>query len=72
MWREVREETWDTYHQDDVLWGTRITDMVTRVVAATEGGQREEKKADTNGAGLEASMHAETSQTGQPEKPEER
>jgi len=38
--------------------------MVTRVVAATEGGQREERKADTNGAGLEASMHAETSQTG--------
>jgi len=71
-WLEKREEKWDAYHQDDVLWGKGITDMVTRVVAATEGGQREERKADTDGAGLEASMHAETTQTGRPEKPEER
>ena len=70
-WLAKREEKWDSYHQDDVLWGKGITDMVTRVVAATEGGQREEKKADTNGVGLEASMHTETSQTGRPEKPEQ-
>jgi len=69
---EKREEKWDAYHQDDVLWGKGITDMVTRVVATTEGGQREERKADTNGASLEASMHAETSQRGQPEEPEQR
>jgi len=46
--------------------------MVTRVVAATEGGQREEYDADTNGTGLETSMHAETSQTGRPAEREER
>jgi len=46
--------------------------MVTSVVAATEGGQGEEKKADTNGAGLEASKDAETSLRGRLEKPEER
>jgi len=47
--------------------------MVTRVVTTTEGGQREreERKADTNGAGLEASIHADETHTGGPEKPEE-
>jgi len=46
--------------------------MVTRVVAATERGQREERKVATDGAGLEAAIHAEAMQTGGPEKPEER
>jgi len=73
-WLENREEKWNTYHQDDVLWGRGITDMVTMVVTATEGGQREseEWKADTDGAGLEASIHPDATQTGGPEKPEER
>jgi len=46
--------------------------MVTWVVATTKGGQREERKADTNSASLEASIHAEAMQTGGLEKPEER
>jgi len=71
-WLEKREEKWDEYHQDDVLWGRGISDVVTRVVAATHRGQIEERKADTDGAGLEASIHAETMQTGGPEKPEDR
>jgi hypothetical protein len=68
-WRENREVKWDMYHQDDVLWGRGITDMVTKVVTATEGGQREreERKADTDGAGLEASIHPDATQTGGPE-----
>jgi hypothetical protein len=70
---EKREEKWDTYHQDDVLWGRGITDMVTKVATSTEEGQREreERKADTDGAGLEATIHANATQTGGPEKPEE-
>jgi hypothetical protein len=71
-WLQKREEKWDAYHQDDVLWGRGITDIVTRVVAATEGGQREERNADTEGARLEASIHADATETGGPEKPEER
>jgi hypothetical protein len=71
-WLEKREEKWDAYHQDDVLWGRGITDMVTRVVATTEGGQREERNADTDRASLEASIHADAKETGGPEKPAER
>jgi hypothetical protein len=55
----------DAYYQDDLLWGESITDMVARVVAATEREQKEE-------VGLEASIHADLTQTGGPEKPEER
>jgi len=66
-------EKWDAYHQDDIPWSRGITDMVTRVVTATEGGQREieVRKADTDGTGLEASIHADAMQTGRPEKTEE-
>jgi outer membrane biosynthesis protein TonB len=73
-WLENREEKWDAYHQNDVLCGRGITDMVTKVVTATEGGQRErqKRKADTDGAGLKASIHTDATQTGGPEKPEER
>jgi hypothetical protein len=62
----------DAYHQDDLLWGEGITDMVARAVAATERGQREERRAATAGVSLEASIHADLSQTGGLEEPEER
>jgi len=73
-WLEKREETWDAYHQDNIPWGRGITDMVTKAVTATEGGQRqrEERKADTDGAGLEASIHADVTYIRRPEKPAER
>jgi len=58
-WLEEKEEKRDAYHQDDVLWGKDITEMVARVVAATERDQREKRKADTESVGLEASIHAE-------------
>ena len=69
---EEKEKKRDAYHQDDLLWGEGITDMVARAVAATERGQKEERRADTEGVGLEASIHADLTQTGGPEKPEER
>jgi hypothetical protein len=48
--------------------------MLRKVVTTTEGGQREreESKADTDGAGLEGSIHADATQTEGPENPEER
>jgi hypothetical protein len=71
-WLEEKEKKRDAYHQDDLLWGEGITDMVARAVAATERGQKEERRADTEGVGLEASIHADLTQTGGPEKTEER
>jgi len=67
-----KEKTRDKYHQDDLLWGEGITDMIARVVAATERNQKEERKADTKGVGLEALILAGLTQTGGPEEPEER
>jgi len=55
-----------------MLWGKDITEMVIRVVAATEQSQREERKANTEGVGLEASIHADVTQTGGPKELEER
>jgi hypothetical protein len=60
-----------TNHQDDVLSGKDITDMVARLVVATEREQRERKKADSEGGGLEASIHQGLTQTGGLKKPEE-
>jgi hypothetical protein len=37
MWLEEKEEVRDAYHQDDILWGKDITNMVARAVAAMEG-----------------------------------
>jgi len=53
--------------------GRGITDMATRVVTATGGDQRkrEERKADTDGAGLEASIRSDGTQIAGPEKPED-
>lgn len=68
---EENEEKRDAYHQDDLLWGKSITDMVTRMVAATEQGQREQRTADTEVVGREASIHAVLRQTGGPKKSEE-
>ena len=35
MRMEAREEKWDVYHKNDILWGEGITGMVTIVMAAT-------------------------------------
>jgi len=70
-WLEEKEKKQDVYHQDNLWWGEAITDMVARTVAATERGQKEGKRADTEGVGLEASIHADLTQTGGPEEAEE-
>jgi len=71
-WLEETKKKRDAYNQDDLLCGEGITDMVAGAVAATEGGQQEERRADTDGGGLEASIHVDLTQTGGLEKPEER
>jgi len=72
LWLEEKEIKWDAYHQDDLLWGEGIMDMVARAAAATERCQKEERRADTEGVSLEALIHADRTQTGGPEKPGER
>jgi hypothetical protein len=55
------EKTRDAYHEDDLLWGEGITVMVARVLAATEREQKEK-------VCVEASIHADLTQRGGPEK----
>ena len=71
-WLEEKEKKWDAYHQDDQLLGEGIIDMVARAVAATEQGHKEERRTDTDDVGLEASIHADRTQTGGPGESEER
>jgi hypothetical protein len=70
-WLVETEEMLDTYHQDDVLWGIDITEMLARVAATMERDKREKRKTDTKGGGLEESIHADLTQKGGPKKPEE-
>jgi len=70
-WLEEDEKIRDAYHQDHLLSGEVITDMVARAVAATERGQKMERRADTEGVRLDASIHEDLTQTGGPEEPEE-
>jgi len=71
-WLEEKEKTRDMYHHDDLLGAEGITDMVARVVASTERDQKEEREADSEGVDLEASIHPDLTQTGEPEEPEKR
>lgn len=59
-----KEKMRDVYHQDDLIWGEGITDMVATVVAATQWDQKKE-------VGLEASIQADLTQTGGQKKPME-
>jgi len=72
LWLEEKEKIRDAYHQDDLLWGKGITDMVAWAVAATQRDQEEERKVDTKGVSLEASIHANLTQTGGQGKPQKR
>jgi len=71
LWLQETEKIRDAYHQDDLLWGKGITDMVTRAVAETERDQNMEQNADAEAGGLEASIQTDLTLRGGPEKPEE-
>jgi hypothetical protein len=47
LWLEQKAKKRDAHPQHDILWGKGITDMVARVVAATDRDQAEEREADT-------------------------
>jgi len=59
LWLKQKEKMQNMYHQDDLLCGKSITDMVPSAVAATERDQNAERKVDTKRVGLEASIHAD-------------
>jgi len=60
---EHNEENSDHYNQDEVLWGKGMMDMVKRAVAATERGQKEDRKAESETVCLKASIWAALMQT---------
>ena len=51
-----------------VLWGTGIMDMVTKVMDRMKSGQIETEKIETDSVGLEASIYAGTTHTGEQKK----
>lgn len=69
---DQKEEKWDMYHQDDLLWGKGITDIVKRMVTSAEHGQIEQRNADNDSGGVEGSIHGEEMKAGGIEKPEVR
>jgi hypothetical protein len=71
MWLEKEENKQDAYHQNDLLWGEGITDLVTRAVAETEQVQIEERAADTEGVAHHDSPNRDMTVTGGPDNPEE-
>jgi hypothetical protein len=64
LWLEEKETKRDAHHQDNLQWGKGITDMVARAVAPSDWAQKVERKADTEDVSLEASIHADLTQTG--------
>jgi len=64
-WMEEREQKWDTRHEDDKLCRVGITNMIAKVMKGMAPGQEvreneREMTARTDGGGLEASQHADT------------
>jgi hypothetical protein len=69
-WQKILQ-MWDANHQDDVLWGKGIIDMVGAEMAATEQDEGLERKSDAEGVSLETLIHAVLMQPGGPMKLEE-
>jgi hypothetical protein len=61
---ERKEEKWDVFHDDDILFAVDIIEIVQSVVAARERDQNEKKKAVIDSGGLETSIHPDLTQTG--------
>ena len=51
LWLEEKEKKQVAHNQDDLLWGKGITDMVSRVVAATEHDHHKESTAGSEDCG---------------------
>jgi nucleotidyltransferase/DNA polymerase involved in DNA repair len=66
-WMQEREQKWDARHEDDKLWGAGITNIIAKVLNGVAPGQEareneRDKTAWMDGGGLDASLHADTTQ----------
>jgi len=73
---QQREQQWDASHEDDMLWGAGITNMITklmRVVAPGQEGREKDREMTVgrHGVGLEASQHADTTREEGHEMPQQ-
>jgi len=64
---QEREQKWDARHEDDKLWGAGIMNMIAQVMKGVAPGQQVREKERGKAArmdcgGLEASLHADTTQ----------
>jgi len=64
-WMEEREQKWDARNEDDKLWGAGIRNSTAKLMNGVEPGQEGREKdrgvtVGTDGGGLEASHHADT------------
>jgi len=64
-WMPEREQKWDARYKDDKVWGAGITRMIAKTIKGVAQGQDETERerevtARTDGGGLEASQHADT------------
>jgi len=65
MWMQEREQKWEARYEDDKVWGAGITNIIAKTMKGVAEGQEERERerevtARTDGGGLEASQHADT------------
>jgi len=71
-WMQEREQKWEARYEDDKMWGAGIPNMITKTMKGVAQGQEETGRerdvtARTDGGGLEASQHADTTREEGPE-----
>jgi len=64
-WMQEREQKWDARYEDEKVWGAGITNMIAMTMKEVAQGQEERERerevtGRTDGGGLEASQHADT------------
>lgn len=77
-WMENRETKWDNSQKDNIVWGTGIADITTKILAEARVGtdaraqdtrmEERDKTVRQDGGCLEASQHAGAMQSGEAEK----
>jgi len=72
-WMEEREQKWDARYEDDKVRGAGITNMIAKTMKGVTQRQEEREReramtARTDGGGLEASQHADTTREAGPEE----
>jgi hypothetical protein len=72
-WMQEREQKWDARHEDDKLSRAGIRNIIAKIMKGVTSGQEATEKerdetAGTDGGGLQASQHADTTREEEPEK----